>query len=73
MSIWTLKAGLSARVTSIVNCSEEFILRLSEIGISVGTEVYCVKETPFGGPKVFSMSDSVFSLDQELASKIIIA
>lgn len=70
MTVWNMHIGNSATIESIDHCSDLFTKRLSELGLFKGAKLTCVKALPFHGPKVYQLSDSIFSLDQELASKI---
>jgi ferrous iron transport protein A len=49
---------------------EDFKTRLREIGFREGALVQCLRKTPFGGPGVYLVSGSVFSLDSALACHI---
>lgn len=70
MSLWNLCAGTGGVVNEIEECSQDVLERLKEIGITVGSTITCVRDIPFGGPKLYCLSDSVFSLEKELAQKI---
>jgi len=70
MTVWNMNIGNTAIIESIDNCSDPFTRRLSELGLFRGAKLTCLKALPFHGPKVYKLSDSIFSLDRELASKI---
>ena len=73
MSLWELREKETGSVHSInTELSPETILRLREIGLDKGGSVTCLKQTPFGGPKLFQISDSVFSLERPVAESILI-
>jgi Fe2+ transport system protein FeoA len=44
--------------------------RLKELGFFVGRSLECVRKLPWGGPQVFRVGDSVFSLERRLAELI---
>jgi len=43
-----------------------------ELGFHPGEVVTCLQTPAFGSPKVFRVSNSIFSLDDEIASRILI-
>jgi Fe2+ transport system protein FeoA len=51
---------------------EKITKRLFEMGLEVDQIVRCVRVPPIKGPKVFQISDSVFSLEKEIAEKIFV-
>ena len=73
MSLWTLKEKENGFITLFdQNINKGHALRLKEIGLQKGTKVTCLKVLPFGGPRVFQISDSVFSLDKSIAHRVFI-
>ncbi|RDV25475.1 ferrous iron transport protein A [Alteromonas aestuariivivens] len=71
MTLWELSSKQQARVTSIhQNLCDNVMLRLSEMGIDVGSAIQCVRKGPLGGPIVMQLGGSVFAIEQDLASKI---
>ena len=73
MSLWDLNEQESGAIDSIKDhLSKETIIRLREMGISKGGKVVCLKTIPFGGPKLFQISDSVFSLEKPVAEAIVL-
>ena len=73
MSLWMLKERENCFVTTFDTCLKEgHATRLREIGIEEGESVRCLKTLPFGGPKVFQIRDSVFSLEKAVAHRIFI-
>jgi Fe2+ transport system protein FeoA len=53
---------------------EDFQKRLRELGFREGAFVRClrVRVTPFGGPRVFQVEGSVFSLESSLARHVLV-
>lgn len=45
-------------------------MRLMEMGFETSQTVTCLRRTPFSGPIVVQLGDSVFSLEQELAKHV---
>ena len=43
-----------------------------ELGFHVNEQVTCVQSPSLGAPKVFRVSNTVFSLDDEVASHILV-
>lgn len=68
MTLWDLKQGQHARITGIAAEMEEvFQRRLEDLGFRAGETVMCSKKIPFGGPRVFRVGDSVFSVERSMA------
>lgn len=44
--------------------------RLSELGLDPGEIVQCLQSSPFGGPRIYRIGDSVFSIERALAENI---
>jgi Fe2+ transport system protein FeoA len=71
MTLWMLPEHQSAKVLGFTDLlPEEYRQRLREIGFEKETEVLCLRSTPFAGPKVFQIGDSVFSLARDLAEMV---
>ncbi len=72
-SLWELKQNGSAIFSHFSNeLSDEYRLRLREIGLDGPVEVVCLKHTPFEGPRLYQICDGVFSLDHEIASQLFV-
>ncbi|HAY47212.1 MAG TPA: hypothetical protein DCY55_13160 [Gammaproteobacteria bacterium] len=71
-TMWDMGRGEHATVAALVEMSEGYELRLREIGIFVGAPVLCVNQPPMQAPKVFQICDGVFSLDRDLADKVVL-
>lgn len=70
--MWDMGRGEHATVSALVGMSAAYELRLKEIGIFPEAALICVNEPPMRGPKVFQICDGVFSLDQDIASKVLL-
>jgi Fe2+ transport system protein FeoA len=44
--------------------------RLEELGFCPGALLKCMKNTPFGGPRIFEVGGSVFSIESSLAKHL---
>ena len=71
--LWELRAGETARITGYDRkLAENYRIRLMELGFHVNEQVTCVQSPSLGAPKVFRVSNTVFSLDDEVASHIFV-
>lgn len=71
MSIWNLKSSESATVKQInPELSVTFRDRLHHLGFNAGEQVICIRRTPFNGPRVYLIGDSVFSLAEDIATAV---
>ncbi|MDG2088300.1 MAG: FeoA family protein [Arenicellaceae bacterium] len=71
-TMWDMDRGEQATVAALVGVSASYELRLKEIGIFVGAPVVCVNRPPMQAPKVFQICDGIFSLDRDLAGKVVL-
>jgi Fe2+ transport system protein FeoA len=71
MTLWDLKQGTSATVQSFVSSLESsYRTRLSELGFHPGELISCVLSPSLGAPKLYRVNNSVYSLDDSVASLI---
>lgn len=69
--LWKLTETMTATIKGFSEqIPSEHLTRLRELGIDIDKTITCLKKTPFKGPKVYQISDGVFSLDEETAIKI---
>ena len=71
-TMWGMVRGEQGTVAALVGLSEAYELRLNEIGVFVGAPVVCVNQPPMSAPKVFQICDGIFSLDRDLADKVVL-
>lgn len=72
-SLWSLKADQECEILSYDNgLAERYRIRLMEFGFHVGERVRCLQSPGFGAPKVYQVSNTIFSLDDEVASHIMV-
>lgn len=76
MTIQTLWDLLPLDAACIVDISplidKSYRNRLHDLGFLVGEVVACVRRTPFQGPRLFKIGDSVFSLDRDIAQSVMV-
>lgn len=46
--------------------------RLQDLGFAKGEVVLCERETPFAGPKVYRVQNSLYALEKELAEHVLV-
>lgn len=72
-TLWELPVGQCCEVTGFDNdLSEPYRVRLMEFGFHPGETVSCLLEPGMGAPKVFRVSNTVFSLDDEIARYVLV-
>ena len=70
-SLWSLKAGGQGRITGFDDkLAENYRIRLMELGFHPGEVISCVQSPGLGAPKVYRVSNTIFSLDDEVAAHI---
>lgn len=70
-TLWTLHPGQLAEVTGFGDgLAEPYRVRLMEFGFHPGETVSCLLEPGLGAPKVFRVSNTVFSLDDDIARRV---
>ena len=66
-----LKIGKCATVKQ-VNCREDMMVRLEDIGLVPGTKVTCLQKSPLGDPVAFRIRGAVIALRSDDAAGIIV-
>ncbi len=70
-SLWSLQAGQHCEIVSYDDAlAAPYRVRLMEFGFHPGEQVKCLQSPAFGAPKVYQVSNTIFSLDDEVASHI---
>ena len=72
MDAWQLIPDSEAIVIDHSHLETMVKQRLIDLGFRTGEKIICLKETPFSGPKVYKNSIGIFSLEKEIAEKIIV-
>lgn len=68
MTLWELRPGSVGIIQGIPESLEaRFQDRLVELGFGAGQQVECLRKTAFGGPGVYRVGDSIFSLGSDVA------
>ena len=71
VSLWNLKAGECCEILGYDQVlPENYRTRMMEFGFHPGETVVCLQAVAFGAPKVFRVSNTIFSLDEEVADHI---
>ena len=72
-SLWSLKAGAQGRISDFDTAlAENYRIRLMELGFHPGEVITCLQTPAFGAPKVYRVSNSIFSLDDDVARHILV-
>ena len=73
LNLWSLKSGDRCDILGYDNAlDEKYRIRLMEFGFHPGESVSCLHSVAFGAPKVYRVSNTVYSLDDEVARHILI-
>ena len=71
MTLWDIKKGHSAIVSDFKpELDNSYRTRLSELGFFPGELVSCVLSPSLGAPRLYRANNSVYSLDDSIASMI---
>jgi Fe2+ transport system protein FeoA len=71
LSLWCLKAGDQCEILGYDDAlDEKYRVRLMEFGFHPGESVTCLQAPAFGAPKVYRVSNTIFSLDDEVATHV---
>jgi Fe2+ transport system protein FeoA len=72
-SLWSLRVGEAGEIASYDDAlAEKYRIRLMEFGFHVGERVKCLQAPALGAPRVYQVSNTIFSLDDEVASHIMV-
>jgi len=72
-SLWSVQRGSSACILGYSDqLDPAYRTRLAEMGFHPGERVRCVLRPALGAPRMFRVSNTVFSLDRELAECILV-
>jgi len=72
-SLWTMKAGEACEIVDYDGAlAEPYKVRLMEFGFYPGETVTCLQAPAFGAPKVYRVNNTVFSLDDDVASHVLV-
>jgi Fe2+ transport system protein FeoA len=72
-SLWALSKGETCAVLGFDEAlPEPYRIRLMEFGFHQGEAVTCLLRPGFGAPRVYRVSNTVFSLDVEIARLVLV-
>ena len=70
-TLWSLRGGDRCEILDFDGAlAEQYRIRLMELGFHPGESVICLQSPSFGAPKVYRVSNTVFSLDEEVAAHV---
>ncbi len=70
-TLWSLQAGDHCKILGFDDAlAEKYRVRMMEFGFHPGESVSCLQSPALGAPKVYRVSNTVFSLDDEVAAHI---
>ena len=73
LNLWSLMPGDEVDVIGFDSAlPEPYRVRLMEFGFHPGETVSCLIAPGFGAPKVYRVSNTVFSLDDDIASRVLV-
>jgi Fe2+ transport system protein FeoA len=73
LSLWSLGAGDRCEILGYDDAlAEKYRVRLMEFGFHPGESVACVQSLAFGAPKIYRVSNTIFSLDDEVATHVLV-
>ena len=73
INLWTLNSGDRCEILGYDNAlDEKYRIRLMEFGFHPGELVSCLQSLAFGAPKLYRVSNTVFSLDDEVATHVLV-
>ena len=72
-SLWSLQADQECEILSYDDgLAERYRIRLMEFGFHVGERVRRLQSPAYGALKVCQVSNTIFTLDEEVASHIMV-
>lgn len=72
-TLWSLKAGEQCEILAYDDAlAAPYRVRMMEFGFHPGEKVTCLQAPRLGAPKVYRVSNTVFSLDDEVATHVLV-
>jgi Fe2+ transport system protein FeoA len=69
--LWTLERGQGGAIDGFDDALREaYRIRLMELGFHPGEWVSCLQAPALGAPRVYRVANTVFSLDDQVASHV---
>ena len=73
LSLWSLQTGDRCEILGYdSHIDEKYRIRLMEFGFHPGESVSCLHSLAFGAPKVYRVSNTIYSLDDEVAAHVLV-
>ena len=73
LSLWSLGAGDRCEILGYDDAlADKYRVRLMEFGFHPGESVACVQSLAFGAPKIYRVSNTIFYLDDEVATHVLV-
>lgn len=73
MTLWDLKPNNKAIILGYDKELETSVCqRLIDLGFVIGSKVECVRKTPFSGPQVFFINETLFAFEKQIANCVFI-
>ncbi len=70
--LWALAKGQRAAIHGFSGAlADSYRQRLTEMGFHSGEIVTCLLRPAFGAPRVYRVSNTVYSLDQDVAAHVL--
>lgn len=71
LTLWQLQPNKSAEIIAWDDrVPFSYTQRIQELGFVVGEQVRCIRTSLFGGPRVYQVGGSVYSLEKAIANGI---
>ena len=71
LTLWSLKAGDRCEILGFDEVlADNYRTRMMEFGFHPGETITCLQSVAFGAPKVYRVSNTIYSLDEEVAAHI---
>lgn len=73
VSLWSLAAGVQCELQSFdENLPSSYQIRLQELGFQPGNTLQCLQTPKLGAPRVYRVSNTVYSLDKSIAERLLV-
>ena len=73
-TLWDFAKGERGIVQGFNEALEEsYCLRLMELGFQPGEQVTCVQSPNLGAPRLYRVNNTIYSLDDQIASLVLTA
>ena len=72
-TLWSLGTGDRCEILGYDDAlADKYRIRLMEFGFHPGESVVCERSLAFGAPKLYRVSNTIFSLDDEVANHVLV-